>query len=384
MLSEHQQELLAERLISRIEQLDTYILKTIGHRVKQIGTLKPTEIHQIQQMLKYGKDLDSIKQYIAKVTILNLTDIEKIFEEEAKINQNFAKQFYKARGIEFKPYSENLELQNMVKAISNITMQEYFNLSRTTGFQIGGKFMGLSETYQKVIDKAIISISQGKETYQQTMRNTIRELAKSGIRTVNYKSGYHRRLDSAVRMNIMDGMRNLSNELQKQFGEEYQADGIEISAHSYSAPDHEDIQGRQFSKEQFEKVNSELKRPISTLNCYHYIFNIILGVSKPLHSEEELQKLKQENTNGFEFEGKHYTMYEGTQLQRKIETEIRKTKEQQIFYVSVGDKDLVNESQLKIRQLNNKYKELHIASNLVMKKERMSVSGYKRKNVNKI
>jgi hypothetical protein len=384
MLSEHQQELMVERLVNRIEQLDDYILSTIGNRVKQIGTLKATQVYQIQQMLKYGKDIDSIKKYITKVTALNLKDIEKIFEEEAKINQEFAKQFYIARGMKFIPYAENLTLQNQVRAIANITMQEYANLSRTLGFKTINGFTDLSRVYQDTIDRAILSVSQGKETYQQAMRSTLQELGESGIRCVDYASGYHKRLDSAVRMNLMDGMRNLSNELQKQFGAEYGADGIEISVHENPAPDHEDIQGKQYSIEEFNQLNDELERPISTMNCYHYTFSIVLGVSKPLYTKKQLEQIKKDNHKGFEIDGKHYTMYEGTQLQRKLETEIRKQKDIQIIGKSAGDKEIVSKSQTKITQLNKKYKELSKLSGLPMKKERLSVTGYNRINVAKM
>ena len=121
------------------------------------------------------------------------------------------------------------------------------------------------------------------------------------------------------------------------FGKEYGADGIEISVHSNPAPDHEDIQGRQFSIEEYDKLQAgEIakdvkgimydgsdKRQIGQYNCYHDIFNIILGVSKPIYTDKQLKEIVQNNQEGFEYEGKHYTNYEGTQLQRRLETEKR-------------------------------------------------------------
>ena len=394
MISQETEERLAERLVKRIEKLDEFILETIGNRVKQIGTLKATELHNIKQMLMYGKDLDAIKKYIAKVTNLNMKDITDIFEAEAKINQDFAKQYYLARGKEFIPYASNPLLQSQVKAIASITMMEYMNISRTTAFMVDGKVTPLANAYQELMDKAVTLISQGKETYQELMRDTLNELAEKGIRTIDY-NGTTRRLDSAVRMNMMDGMRTLTNELQKQFAQEYGADGVEISAHGNPAPDHEDIQGRQFSTEEYEKLeNGEIakdykgniydgadRRHISTLNCYHKEFHIVLGVSKPLWTDEQLNKIKEENQKGFEYNGKHYTMYEGTQLQRRIETEVRRQKEKQILGKASGDDTLVLASQSKISQLNRKYKELSLVSGLKMDKDRMRVNGYKRYKV---
>ena len=77
-------------------------------------------------------------------------------------------------------------------------------------------------------------------------------------------------------------------------------------------------------------------------------------------------------------------MYEGTQLQRKIETEIRKAKDTQIIAKASGNKELVQESQSKITQLTYKYKELSQVSGLPTQLERARVSGYKRINVNKM
>ena len=251
----------------------------------------------------------------------------EIFEEEAKINQEFAKKFYLSRGKEFIPYAENKALQEQIRAIATITANEYMNISRTTvmaGIDNMGNvvYKNIQQTYQDIIDKAVLSLTQGKETYQQVISRSMKTLAGEGIQTVEYETGARRRLDSAIRMNVLDSMRNMSNTLQNQFGEEFDADGIEVSHHLYSAPDHIDtVDGKQFSKngrvkvkgkwyEDFNTVNNSLARKVSTLNCYHYIFNIVLGVSKPEFTDEQLEADKKKNNEGFEFEGRHFTMYE--------------------------------------------------------------------------
>ena len=131
----------------------------------------------------------------------------------------------------------------MVKSIGDITAQTYINISRTKG--IGFLFEGLDgqlsfkniqQAYYEIIDRGILSINQGKETFQTEMRRIMKQLGNNGV--VLYESGRTRRLDSAVRMNILDGIRTLNNETSRRFGEEYNADGIEISTHSYPAPDH--------------------------------------------------------------------------------------------------------------------------------------------------
>lgn len=284
-------------------------------------------------------------------------------------------------------------MQNQVNSIARLTADTYLNIANTRGigFLFRNKdgqmyFKDIQQTYYEIIDRGILAISQGKETYQQEMRRIIKDVGGNGF--VIYESGRTRRLDTAIRMNLLDGIRQVSNETSKRFGEEYNADGIEISVHSNPAPDHADIQGRQFSNEEYEKLESgdiatdykgnkydgSDKRHISEYNCYHKIFPIVLGVSKPEYTDKQLNDIRESNLSGFEFEGKHYTMYEGSQLQRRIETAIRKQKDTQILARASGDTELVEQSQNKIRLLTSKYNDLCKTSGLLPKKVRMQVS----------
>ena len=395
MLSQEVEERLAEHLVNRIEEANSYILKRIGEAIKQISTLTPSQAYQLGQILKYGGTYEDIAKQLAKVSGKNIQDIYKIFEEVAKNNKQFAKQFYRYRGIDYIPFAKDIALQNQVMSIATLTANIYRNIANTSAIGLiqDGQFKQLQQVYQDTIDKAILSVSQGKQDFYSSMRQTLKELGGSGL--VQYASGKTRRLDSAVRMSMLDGIRQVSNETSKRFGKEYDADGIEISVHANPAPDHADIQGRQFSNEEYEKLeNGEIatdykgntydgadKRHISEYNCYHKIFTIVLGVSKPEYTDEQLNDIREANLSGFEFEGKHYTMYEGTQLQRRIETAIRKHKDTQILARSAGDKELVEQSQLKITQLTHKYNELCNVSGLLPKKQRMQVLGYRRVKV---
>lgn len=402
MLNNEQEEKLVQMLIDRIEALNEDILTIIGTRIKEIGNMTPTQIHQIQQMLMYNEDINKIVQKLAEVTNMNVNDIYSLFEYSAKTNQDFAKQFYKARGIEYIPYSQNKALKEQIKAIAKITMKEYANISRTSAIGYTVKdlkgnivFKDISSIYKDTIDKAILNINQGKTTYQQEMRKTIKEIGGSGLKTIDYESGRSVRLDSAIRQNVLDGVRDLNNQLQEQFGEEFGSNGVEISVHTNPAPDHAPIQGHQFSNEEFDKMQNSLpfkdikgrqyeviERHISEWNCYHKTFRIVLGISKPLYTDKQLQEINKKNKDGFMLDGKHFSNYEGTQLQRLLEREIRKQKDMQILAKSSGDKDLTLQSQTKITQLTTKYRQLCNASGLPNQlKTRASVVGYKRINV---
>lgn len=334
MLSQEVEERLTEYLINRIEEQNTFIYKKIGNTIKTMSKLIPSEAYQLSQILKYGGTYEEIAQELAKVSGKNVQDIYKIFEEVAKENKRFAKDFYKYRGIDYIPYKNDIELQNRVKAISALTANNYMNISNTTsiGFLFENTegqmyFKNIQESYYEIVDRGILAITQGKSTFQEEMRKIIEDVGTNGV--VLYESGRTRRVDSAVRMNLLDGIRQLNNENSIRFGEQYDADGVEISVHSNPAPDHAEAQGRQFSLEEYEKLqNGEVARdyegkeiqlghskkgsyrPISQWNCYHKIFSIVLGVNKPEYTDEQLNDIQESNISGFEFEGRHYTMYQ--------------------------------------------------------------------------
>ena len=409
MITEEQIEKIIEKIISRIEDTNTYFLMKMGSSIKQIRNLTPSQAQQLVQILKYGGNYEDIIQEIAKYTSLNIKDIDEIFSAYAKKDQMFYEKFYKYRDIPFVPYEENMALQNQTKALANIVKNEMYNFTRNNvlGYTIRDlrgrpQFYGLRETYNRVLDEALTNVGTGKESFDSAMTKIMQEIGGSGLKTIEYESGRSMRLDSAARMHLKGRLRELHNENQKIIGEEIGTDGVEISTHSHPAPDHL-MQGHQFSNEEFEKLQGGQEatdykgkkftldhdgngsyRPISEMSCYHYIFSIILGISQPEYNEEELQKIIDENNEGFNFENKHYTMYQGEQLLRKVELELRKSKDTQILARSSNNVELVGEMQSRITLLTSKYRDILKASGLKSKLERAKVSGYRRVNVAKM
>ena len=380
MIDEKLQEKLLSVFDKRFQDYNTKVLEELGNVIKQFKDLTPSQAYELGQQLKYNTTVKDLLNELSKISGLSVKDLKAILEKVAKENIGFADTYYKARGLETPIYSQNKALQRLVNSVYNISGSEFKNIAKSTGFRLLGDngeplLLDIDETYKYVIDKCVVAISQGKETYQQSMRNTLKQLSSSGVRKIEYESGYSRRLDSSIRQNILDSMRQVSNESQQLFGKEFDSDGIEISTHLNPSPDHSNVQGHQFSNKEYEKLQStgvatdyngevidiRIKdnfRPISTMNCFHYIFSIVLGVSKPQYSNEELKKIIDDNEKGAELDGKHYTNYELTQIMRKLETKIREQKDLQIMARASDDKDLILQAQTKITQLTNKYKQV--------------------------
>lgn len=387
-------ELLSELpdiLVERIQNANTYCLKVLARHIKKIGEITASDVNMIDEMQRTGVNIEKIIAELDKTDAKNAKDIAVLFEKTAEDSADNSKIYYKAAGVEFVPYSKNENLQKMVKSIEKMTLGKYLNMSQTRVVKLLDKskkpvVLSLEEAYKEVIDQAVTNVSLGYQGYQSAMEDILKAFSKSGIRCVEYESSVTRRLDSAVRMNVLEGVRQVSQGVQDAVGEEFGADGKEISAHSYCAPDHEPYQGRQYTNEEYAKLEERLSYPnrgIGKLNCRHFTYSIIVGVSPPIYSEKELKEFEQKNAEGIEYEGKHYTMYEATQVQRKLETSIRYAYDDAETAKEAGLKNWEEEARKRVRVLTRKYKDFSDYAGLPYKKNRLKTYAVKSKSLTK-
>ena len=380
-------ELALERFVRRFEEFNTKVLEEFGKTISKFDQLTPSQAHKLAQQLKNGRDIEKILADLERISQLSRKDIEDLLEITAKENIAFANTYYEAKAMDKVSYETSKQFQDLVKAVEKTTKGEFTNLSKTTALKLlkdNGKplYLDIKKAYNEVIDRCVLAVATGQTNYQKAMYDTIKQLANSGVRKIYYdnvgKRAYARRLDSSVRMNILDGVRQVNIGIQEQVGKEFGSNGVEISAHSPCAPDHIFIQGQQYTKKQFNKINANLKRPIGTLNCTHFVFSIVLGVSSPSYTKKQLNQYKQESETIIEYQGSKYTKYEATQVQRRIETAIRQQKDLQIIAKASGNKDTIAKAQQNITNLTKEYKKFSEVAGLDTKMNRLRVVGYQR------
>lgn len=378
-----------ERFYNRYNKFNIKTLQMLGSVIKQFDGISPSQAHILAQELKLGFDVYKLQQELSKISGKSIQDIDKLFDKVAKENVEFSEVYYKAKNKEYVKYEDNEPLQNMVEAIKKQTNNTFTNLanSKNTGFVLEDKdgnktFKTIPQVYNNLIDEAVYNVETGVSDYQSAMRNTIRQLADSGVKIheekLGYASGYNRRIDSSVRQDVLTGLRQVNIGIQEEIGAEIGADGVEISAHSPCAMDHLDIQGRQYTKEEFKKLNSNLDRPIGTYNCRHFVFEVVLDVQEPSYSKKQLRKMQRESTQKVSYNGKEYTSYEATQVQRKFESAIRQQKDRQIIARASGNDKEIGLAQQKISQLTTEYNNFSNSVGLDTYKNRLSVTGYHR------
>nr|DAH45537.1 MAG TPA: minor capsid protein [Caudoviricetes sp.] len=364
---------------ARFDAINTHYIKLMARQIKEIGKLSPSNLFRLQQMSKMQQNIDSIEYMLAQETGKTLDELDKVLELSGLSVYKDAYELYVAHNRIQVPFKQNQNMINYIRSVQSLTHNTFMNISNTTV---------IFESYRNLVDVAIDAVSNGIDSYNNIIRKQLTDstlqsnlrYADEGLK-VTYASGITRRLDSAVRMNVLEGVRQVNNGIREKTGEEFGADGVEVSAHALCARDHIDIQGKQFSKKEFELRNEELRRHISTCNCKHYTFPIILGISKPTYTDKELKQYKANSEKPVNINGKEMTKYQATQAQRNMETAIRKQKDKYIFADTMGDTEMAEKIKNNINQLQSQYNSISQQAGLSPKMDRTYVPGYTGKQV---
>lgn len=350
MLSEKQIEQLTASLIGKYNKIGIEIIHRYGAKIKEIkeADSKSTSLIKLRAVKpeanEFGYLIDrKLQEHMEEMFAMLLT--------VAVLEYQASEDLYKHTGTVFTPFYNNVGIQNVIKGVTDEVNDIFHKLFKQPGFVIRDlknpeitKAMSVSETYQSIVDEAI----QNKENpidFDVAMRKTEEQLINSGFRSiyVDPVTGrtYTQRLDVAARNNMLDAVSMMQTAVQLEMAKQFGADGVELSAHEFSALDHEPFQGHQFTMDNWDRIQSSLdfedingqrfmgvERIIGVWNCRHYPTAIIVGYSKPKYSNAELANFIENNRVGYKLpNGKHLTMYECTQRQRRYEANIRQARE---------------------------------------------------------
>ena len=358
---------LIEQLRKRAEDVNTFWLKSIGKRIRELKKMDPSDAAGIASIRNDTQLIADILDAIQSVGEDTVEDAKTLLRTAARLS------------MEASPVAQGLALDSWISGVAEATQGRLQNIANTTavGVWTPAGFAAPGDAYVAAVDEIAAQMASGKYGLITAVRQVLKRFADSGLAVVEYESGHTRSLGAAIEMNLKEATSQVYQGVQRRIGQEFGADGVEISAHWDCAPDHLDIQGRQFTHEQYERINRSLARPIGTLNCRHTIYSIIIGISEPNYSEDELQAMKAASLRKTEFDGKEMTNYEASQVQRRLEREIRKQKNRSVIAASAGDDEMRREVQMKINQLTGKYKDLSDKFGIKTKAERMQVRGYR-------
>ncbi|MEQ2539533.1 phage minor capsid protein [Coprococcus comes] len=322
----------ADKIAARYIGLEERILQDIARRIKKTGEITSTADWQINRLRILGYSSEDIEREIKKTLDASYPEMFELYDKVIDWEYVRNKDIYEQINAEFIPYEENKQLQQITDAIIQQSLEDLENVTKSLGFYLdynGRKVLTpLSQVYTNYLDNACFDIVTGAFDYGSVLRRVVTQLTNSGLRKIEYGSGYASRVEVAARRAVMTGVANLTGEIAdynaKKLGTEY----FEVEWHAGARPTHAVWQGQVWTKEQLYSVcGLGTVTGLLGANCYHTYYPFFPGISERNWSDDWLEEQNRKESKPKEFRGKEYALYEAKQRQRQMETAMRAQRE---------------------------------------------------------
>lgn len=376
---------LPEELAELYRALEDTLLDEICSRLKLADQLNEVTVQDIRALRSHGIDLKEIEKAIRKTSGISETKLNDLLDDVVERNQKY--------------YTELIDLAHITQpktlvsvedtwAIYEQTKQTLRNITRSMGFLVnaGRTMLPPAKAYQWALDNAVMQVQSGAINYNQAIKTVVKQLADSGLKGVDYESGHRDQIDVAARRAVMTGVSQICAKYTEQSAEYLETPYFEVSAHAGARDkpgpspwsSHKDWQGKVYSIRAgdiypniYEVCGLGAVDGLEGANCRHRRYSWVEGVSERTYTDEQLAHI--DDDLGCEFDGKKYTAYEATQMQRRVEREARKLKREKAAYKAAGLHEEEQTVNIRLRRLNAKYKAFSAAAKLPEQRERMKV-----------
>lgn len=334
MLSPEYYDVLTDDLIRLYSDLDNAIIADITRRILKTGSMTETAKWQAKQLQESGLLYDDILAEIAERTDATENHVRTLFEDAGVETVRIDNQSYKKAGL-----SGIIMLSPAAMQVLNAGYQkcggDLKNLTMTTA-------VTSQQAYINACNSAYMQVTSGAFDYNTAIRNAIKSAAVEGTHVL-YPTGHRDRIDVAVRRAVLTGVGQTVRQLSVINANDMDCDIMEITAHSGARPSHAVWQGKLVSlsgKNAGKIIDGCRVLSLSEIgygsgdgfggwNCRHDWYPFFEGISKRAYTDERLKELDAKN---IEYNGKKYSEYEISQIQRRYEREIRAAKREQTAF----------------------------------------------------
>lgn len=375
-------EAISMALEPQFRELEQRIMSDIVRRISINGEITRAADWQVTRLAQLGESKREIKKAIKDTLGLSTKEVNHLYKDVLRKGYERESELYKYKGRTQIPFAENHELQQLIGAVSKQTDGELKNITQSLGFAKRGadgklEFTPVADYYQKTLDSAMLDISSGAFDYNTVLKRTVKEMTNSGLRSVDYATGHSNRIDVAARRALMTGMSQLTAKVNESNAEQLGTDMFETTAHGGARPEHQEWQGRWYTKDELESICGLGEvTGLCGANCYHDYYPVVPGISEPTYTAEQIEEFNRKENEPVEYNGKTYTKYEATQRQRKLETTMR-AQRQEIKLLKEGgasEDDLIA-ARSRYRGTSAEYARFSKAMDLPQQRERVTVDG---------
>lgn len=336
-----------ERATLRMESIwseaEQRVIQDIVRRIRKNGKITSTADYQINRLKEMGKSSEEIEKILKDALNATWPEMFKLYDDIAEWEYVRNKNIYEQVNREFIPPEDNKWLTQMSEAVKEQTKDELTNISQSYGFAVNmnGKtvFMPFAKYYQTFVDAAIMDVISGNFDYNTVLRRVVKQITDSGLRTVDYSSGWSNRTPVAVRRAVMTGLGQITGKIVDRQAEELGAKYFEVDWHPAARPSHRVWQGKVYTKEELVTVCGLGTGPgLKGWECKHDYYMFWPGIDERMYTDEWLAEQNRKEGIPREWHGKQLDAYGISQQQRKMETAMR-AKRSEIAALKAGDYD---------------------------------------------
>ena len=355
MLTEQDFIRIEKQAISIYNNLELQIIEEIAVRIANFGYANTVVLNNIKIAQEMGFLYQDIVKLVAEYNNTSYEKINDIFVEAGEKSLKFDDKIYKESGLNPIPLKQDESIKQVMNATIERTSRNLQNLCMTTAATSQTQFIN-------AINNAYLYTSTGVKSYSQAIIDEIENISSQGV-MIEYPSGARRSIESAVRMNIITAVNQNCGKLQEMRADEMGWDLMELTAHGGARPSHAEWQGKIVSRSgkkgylSLDSIGYGTATGFKGINCRHDWYPYYPGSART-YTLEQLNAWENEKVT---YNGKEYSMYEATQIQRKMERQIRKDKKelialQGILKPNTTDNNLIEETKTRFAKQSLIYK----------------------------
>ena len=329
---------LPDAFVALWREVEDSILRDAARRIGKMDALTETANWQLWRYQQTEAVRNNVVKLLARYSGKSERTIRSLLKEAATEAMEREDAIYYHYGLEPTPFEESATLNNLLDAGSRQTNGTWQNLTATTANTVTGAF-------ERTLDAAWGKVSTGAFDYKTAVKQAVDSLADA-LPVVTYPSGHTDTLEVAARRAVLTGVNQTAGKLQLARMDEMGAEFVETSAHGGARPSHAEWQGRRFHRggpvdyngrhyPDFEETTGYgTGAGLCGWNCRHSFWPCYPDLGDPPTWTGE--SLRQLNARDIEYNGKLYTRYEISQMQRARERNVRRCKKRYLAEDAAG------------------------------------------------
>ena len=336
------------------ESLELEIIEEIATRIANFGYANTAVLNDIKIAQEMGFLYQDIIKLVAKYNNTSYEKVSQIFNEAGVQTLKFDDEIYIEAGLNPIPIKQSASMIQLLNATIKKTSGNLQNLVMTTA--------NTSQTqFYNAMNMAYMEVSTGVKSYSQSILDAIDGMSSEGA-LIEYPSGRKYSLESAVRMNIVTSVNQTCGKLQELRADEVGCDLMEITAYSGARPEHAKWQGKIVSRSgkkgylSLDDIGYGTATGFKGINCHHD-WNPYYPGSPRTYTKKQLDDWKNEKVI---YNGNEYSKYDATQIQRRMERQIRADKKElaglQGILTSANDNKLIEDTRTEFSKRSLLYK----------------------------